>query len=262
MYTMFVALHGQLSPHPWRDPSSDSSDAYSQFYARSSAMGWLEGAVEGTPTAGTWRMNDAGCHLQTRPQPSRVAWFHVALAKSIPSDCPLPVQPFLACAGDVVARIGTLHLDTLQLLLPVHSLRPPDGTTSPLGSVVSLLKDAGWFTDRNPRAQTRVRVTLDTGQEPSIRSAAPEIFRQVREFDQDVFACETYALADETPTTDPELTDALWNGPPQHSATFRGLLAEWSLDALGWLAAYFATVGQLHGVDTSTLLTAKRVEDA
>ena len=43
---MFAALHGELAPHPWRDPLVASSDAYSLFYARSSAMGWLAEAAE------------------------------------------------------------------------------------------------------------------------------------------------------------------------------------------------------------------------
>ena len=30
----------------------------------------------------------------------------------------LPVQPFLACAGDVMARLGTLRLEAVQVLLP------------------------------------------------------------------------------------------------------------------------------------------------
>ena len=39
--TMFAALYGELVPHPWRDPESEL-DAYSLFYHRSVAMGWLD----------------------------------------------------------------------------------------------------------------------------------------------------------------------------------------------------------------------------
>src|SRR3954449_1888817 len=107
---MFAALHGELAEHPWRDLAS--SDAYSLFIARSSAMGWLTEAVE-TAYGGFWGMNDAG--QDPRSQPSRVAWFQVSLTE--PLVTVLPVQPFLACAGDVVARIGAFRLEAVQVLL-------------------------------------------------------------------------------------------------------------------------------------------------
>jgi len=40
--TMFAALYGELVLHPRPDPLAElSEDAYSLFYARSAAMGWL-----------------------------------------------------------------------------------------------------------------------------------------------------------------------------------------------------------------------------
>ncbi|MGL5824400.1 MAG: hypothetical protein ACRCYU_06125, partial [Nocardioides sp.] len=66
--TMFVALYGKLTLHPWLDPVADQ-DAYSLFYQRSLAMGWLIeqargpglGSTEGEAVslAGGWAMNDA-----------------------------------------------------------------------------------------------------------------------------------------------------------------------------------------------------------
>ncbi|QIZ33969.1 hypothetical protein [Saccharopolyspora sp. ASAGF58] len=113
--TMFTAFYGEFTPHPWRAPDTDR-DAYLLFYGRSVAMRWLR---DDGP-AGLWGMNDAG---QEHPlaDASLAAWFQVE-AESVPGDRPLPVQPFLSCAGDAVARIGSLALDVEQVLLPVQCL--------------------------------------------------------------------------------------------------------------------------------------------
>ncbi|HEX6470461.1 MAG TPA: hypothetical protein VF069_15295 [Streptosporangiaceae bacterium] len=255
--TMFAALYGELTAHPWRDPQAASSDAYSLFVARSSAMGWLATAAEAAP-GGLWGMNDAGQDL-TGP---RAAWFQVSLAEPlVPAGHPLPVQPFLACAGDVTARIGALHLRAVQLLLPVQAL--DTGGEPPATAALTLLEDAGWFADRDPHRGSRVRVTLDGGQNPAVRSAAPALVQWTRELDQNVFSCDVSSLTHGEGALDdfvrrPPVIDELWNGPAEHRATFDGTLAEWSLDALGWLAAFLAEAGHRHGIDTPLMLTVTR----
>jgi hypothetical protein len=229
---MFASLHGELAVHPWRDPEA-ASDAYSLFVARSSAMGWL---AEPAGPAGQWGMNDAG-----QGPGSRVAWFQAALPE--PRVSVLPVQAFLSCAGAVAARIGTLRLDAVQVLLPVQAL----GARS---SVLPLLQDAGWFADRDPHSRTRVRVTLDGGQDPAVRAAAPGLLGWTRELKQDVFSADLPSLTgDAEMELDPGIIDELWNGPAQHRVAFHGILAEWSPDALGWLAALLAQASARHGVD-------------
>ena len=230
---MFAALHGELAVHPWREPQA-ASDAYSLFVARSSAMGWL---AEPGAVAGRWGMNDAG-----QGPGSRAAWFQVALpAAPVPA---LPVQAFLSCAGDVAARIGTLRLDAVQILLPLQAI---DEHAS---GVLPLLQDAGWFADSDPHSRTRVRVTLEGGQDPAIRPAAPEMLRWTGQMKQDVFSADLSSLTDDAPPElDPGIIDELWNGPAQHRVAFHGVLAEWSLAALGWLAAFLAQACARHGVD-------------
>ncbi|WP_211264012.1 hypothetical protein [Streptosporangium amethystogenes] len=253
--TMFAALHGELALHPWRDPRVASSDAYSLFVARSSALGWLTEATENA-SGGLWGMNDAG----QGPEPSRIAWFQVSLTEPVPDGRPLPVQAFLSCAGDVVARIGTPRLRAVQLLLPVQSL---DASTR-ASAVLPLFQDAGWFADGDPRWRTPVRVTLDGGQDPSIHSAAPEMLQWIRSFTQDVFACDSFSLTDDLTddgmVLEPAVIDELWRGPARHRATFHGVLTEWSLDALGWLAAFLAEAASRNGVGTPLMLTADRLE--
>jgi len=59
--------------------------------------------------------------------------------------------------------------------------------------------------------------------------------------DQDVFVGESQSLADHDPLTmEHPFDDSFGNGPSLHRATFHGTLAEWSLDALGWLGGFLA----------------------
>lgn len=254
--TMFVALHGELALHPWFDPSVASADAYSLFVARSSAMGWLAEAAEKT-SGGLWGMNDAGLEPDSGSQPPRVAWFQVSLIEPVPAGRPLPVQPFLACAGDVVARIGTLRLQAVRVLLPVQSLLAP----SRVSAMGPLLQAAGWFADGAPHLRASVRVTLDGGQDPSILTAAPGMLQLMQKIKQDVFSCDSVSLVDDHDdlVLQPAVIDELWLGPAQYRATFRGTLAEWSLAALGWLAAFLTDASSRHGVSTPLMLTASRL---
>lgn len=257
--TMFAALFGELALHSWRDPAVASSDAYRLFVARSSAMGWLAEATEEAP-GGVWGMNDAGQDPDSESQPSRVAWFQVSLIGPVPAGRPLPVQAFLSCAGDVVARMGMLRLQAVQILLPVQGLDTLAGASSRMRAVGTLLQDTGWFADDDPHVRTGVRVTLDGGQDPSIRSAAPEMLQWMQDIKQDVFSCDSFSLTDDAVVLKPAIIDELWLGPAQHRVTFRGTLTEWSLDSLGWLAAFLACASSRHGVGTPLLLTASRSE--
>ena len=255
--TMYAAFYGELAPHT---PLGDlSEDAYSLFYARSAAMGWLTPAVEGAP-GGVWGMNDAEAGPGSGTQPQQVAFFQVMLTGPAPAGV-LPVQPFLSCAGDVVARLGTLRLEAVQVLLPEQDATVGGDAASPSGMRVatSLLDALHWFGDCDPRLRAPARVTLDGGPDPSIRAAAPAITQWLQEIHQNVFACDSFSLADEDhlvlrPT-------ALHEQRPRasgHRVTFRGTLAEWSLDTLGWLAAFLADVSSRHGVSTPLMLTADR----
>jgi len=261
--TLFAALHGELAPHPWRDPLAATADAYSLFVARSSAMGWLTEAEEDAP-GGIWGMNDAGHALPSGAQPSRIAWFQVSLTHPLPASRPVPVQAFLSCARDVLARIGTVHLQALQVLLPVAMRREPAGVSSGANAAMALLQDAGWFADCDPRMKTQVQVTLDGGQDAPIRAAAPGMLRWMQELKQSVFRCDPLSLSmtdnDDASLLSPTITDELWGGPARHRIRFRGALAEWSLDALGWLAAFVAAASSQHGVSSPLLLTISRTE--
>jgi hypothetical protein len=133
---MFAGLFGELVPHPRPvTPGEVSQDAYGLFYARSSAMGWLTPAVEGA-TGGLWGMNDAEAAPGSGAQPPRAAFFQVVLTEPNLGKV-LPVQPFLACAGDVMARLGALRLEALQVLLPERDADEDAVFDSPSGMRVA-----------------------------------------------------------------------------------------------------------------------------
>ncbi len=253
-HTMFAALHGELVLHPERDPVAAASDAYSLFVARSSAMGWLASVTENV-SGGVWGMNDAG-------QQSDRVWFQVSVLTPLSADQPLPIQPFLACAADVVARMGTLRLAGLQVLLPVQILAESANTSAQRNAVLTLVQDSGWFADCHPQHSTRIRVTVDGGQNSTICSAASRMFQWMQTIQQDVFACDSFSLTDDAAVWPAPFIDQLWLGPAQHRATFHGALVEWSLDALGWLAAFFASASCQYGVSTPLLLTFSRADGA
>jgi hypothetical protein len=253
---IYAAFYGEFVPHA---PLTElSQDAYSLFYSRSAAMGWLTPAVEGA-SGGVWGMNDAEAGPALTPQPDPVAWFQVTLTEPAGTGV-LPVQPFLACAGDVMARLGTLRLEAVQVLLPGQDA-PADGDfASPSSMPVArpLLASLNWFGDCDPRLREPARVTLDGGPDPQVTAAAPAIARWIREIRQDVFACDSYSLADDDHLVLRPTALHGQPGAPHHRVTFHGTLTEWSLDALGWLAAFLADISSRHGVATPLMLTAGR----
>src|SRR5215471_12053647 len=256
---MAATLFGDLVPHQRLDTESEAAqDAYSLFYARSSAMRWLTPAVQGA-AGGLWGMNDAAAAPDSGP-PSRAAFFQVVLTEPNISKL-LPVQPFLACAGEVMARLGTLRLEAVQVLLPERDADEDAQFTSPSGARVasSLLDACNWFAGCDPRARTAVRVTPDGGPDPSIRTAAAGILQWAREVHQEVFACNSLSRADDDHLI---LRPIPFEDAPspavRHRVTFRGTLAEWSLEALGWLAAFLADGTSRQGISSQLMLTADR----
>ena len=258
--TMFAALFGELVLHPRPVAAGEvSQDPYSLFYARSSAMGWLTPAVEGA-SDGLWGMNDAEAAPGSGAQPSRVAFFQVVVTEPDLGKL-LPVQPFLACAGDVMERLGTLRLEAVQVLLPEREASEDAQFASPSGMRVasSLLYALNWFADCDPRRRAPVRITLDGGPDPRIRAAAPAILHWVQEVRQEVFLVDSLSLADDDHLVlRPIPFEDTTSDAVHHRVTFRGNLAEWSLDALGWQAAFLAEGTARQGVSTQLMLTADR----
>lgn len=257
--TMFAALYGELVPHAWRDPELD---AYSLFYHRSLAMGWLDdrsagGGVEDhmVRAPGLWGMNDAGWnHPSAASGAGLISWFQVE-ASAVADDRPLPVQPFLRCAEDASARAGALNLSAVQVLLPVEGLDP--ASRPPYAPVPSILT-APWFAERDPRSRTPVEVSINSGRDPAIPAVARQLAEHLSHLDQDVFVCRSHDIAGRDDVPPPPFDDSLWNGPPRHGVVLRGELAQWSCDAVGWLAEVVADSAAQLGVHSPLLLTVTR----
>lgn len=255
---MFAGLHGELTPHPWRAAAAES-DAYSLFHSKSVAMGWIARPVQGV-IGGFWGMNDAG---QQGPDPDAqhpyALWFQVVLPRLLSPTQPLPLQPFLSCVGDVVARMGSLQLDAIQVLLPLQSFAGSADASLHNAGLFAPISSAGWFFDCNPAAATRVQVILDGGPNPAIRSVAADLFQRLQRIKQTVFVCDAFSDTDATNILKPNFLDDAFR-PSQHPVTFYGTLVEWSLDALGWLATFMAGVSFEFGVITPMLLTVKPLD--
>lgn len=262
--TMFAALYGNLVPHAWHDPATEH-DAYQLFHQRSLAMGWLDdraGAGEGTASGGRthaapglWAMNDAGCsHPLAAPEPSLISWFQVE-ASAPADDRPLPVQPFLRCAQDTTERIGAVRLTAVQVLLPVQGI---DASARPPYTMMPSMRTPDWFGECDPQARVSVKVRIDGGLDPSIPAVAPQFVRRVVPPDQNVFAGGIDEVFPPGGFPAPPFDDRFWNGPPLHAMTLSGELAEWSCDAIGWLAATVADSAAHIGIHTPVLFTIVR----
>ena len=159
-----------------------------------------------------------------------------------------------------MGRLGVFELQAAQLLLP-----PPDPAVADLpgsDALGHLAETAGWFANCDRRRGTPVQFTIDGGQMPTIASAAPEIFRLTNYLVQDVFRCDRFDTSHDSSMTLPGIVDEMWVGPSRHRATFSGNLVEWSLDALGWTAAFLAHGCHRNGVETPLVLTATRTADS
>ena len=262
--TLFAALYGELVPHAWRDPESEL-DAYSLFYHRSLAMGWLDDRSAGggledrmLRAPGLWGMNDAGwSHPLAAAGAALISWFQVE-ASAVADDRPLPVQPFLRCAQDATARAGTLDLSAVQVLLPVQGLDP---LSRPPYAPVPAMRTKEWFAECAPEARTPVEVNINSGRDPAIPAIAQQVTDHLGHLDQDVFTCRSQDVAGRDAVLPPPFDDRSWNGPPLHGVLLRGELAEWSCDAVGWLAEVVADIAAQLGVRSPLLLTVTRVHD-
>lgn len=259
--TMFAALYGELLPHRWRTSESDG-DAYSLFYQRSLAMGWLDersggGAAESrmSGATGLWGMNDAGLdHPAATPGAGLISWFQVEASRAA-DDRPLPIRPFLQCAGDVTARIGQVTLSTVQVLVPVQGI---DASARPPYAAIPSMAAMYWLSERDPGGSAAIEISVNSGQDPTVTAVAEQFVDGLRQLDQDILVVGSFAIADTRTTPPSPLADNFWNGPPMHGVNLHAQLAEWSCDAIGWSAEVIADSLARLGLCSPLLLTIAR----
>lgn len=261
--TMFAALIGDFVPH---DASGDEGtvDAYSAFLQRSIAMGWQDDTSAGggsedhlTRAGGLWSMNDAGLGEAISSAGERLAcWFQVE-ASAPAADRPLPVQPFLGCAAQAAAKLGEFALRRLQVLLPVQGI---DARSRPASALVPSLATKDWFAAGPPQPRTPVRMTVSSGQDPSMTANAQRFAGLIRGLHQDVLVVTSVEVGLPGDLRQPPFPDDFWNGPAQHGLRLHGELAEWSCDSLGWFAAIIADCAAQAGVRSPLLFDAVRAD--
>ena len=200
-------------------------------------------------------MHDAGWkHPLAAAGAGLISWFQVG-ASEVAGDRPLPVRPFLCCAQDATAQTGTLDLSAIQVLLPVQGLDP---ASRPPYAPVPAVRTVDWFAERDPRSRTPVEININSGRNPSIPAVAQQLTDYLGRLEQDVFVCGSHDVAGRDTVLPPPITDSSWNGPPLHGVVLRGELAEWSCDAIGWLAEAIADSAAQLGVRSPLLLTVTR----
>ena len=119
------------------------------------------------------------------------------------------------------------------------------------------MQTADWFADGDPRARTAVQVDINSGRDPSILEVAERLTEQLGRLEQNVFVRGSHEAAGRDDVVPPPFDDSFWNGPPLHGVTLRGELAEWSCDAIGWLAEVVADCAAHLGIRSPLLLTAR-----
>lgn len=242
--TAFVEVHGTLLRHAWLEEGT-SADAYRLFSARSEASGWLM-PDDGSP-GGLWAMNDAA---EDEGPGSRVAWFQVQLAPPGAGRA-VPIHTLLACAGETLARLGTLVVDDVHVLLPAVR-RPVRLTPSThIAPLVTLLSSASWFAGVAPATRTPVHLTVAG---PATVPPVADVAGWIRQLRQDVFHL---ASVTEDPVIPPPLP-AWAAAPGPRGLHVSGALVEWSLDALGWLVALLSDALERHDVAGPVVVSAHR----
>ena len=139
-------------------------------------------------------------------------------------------------------------------MLPLDRLDPSDRA-----ALFPQVDGLGWWAPRDPAAEMRVRMTIDSGQDPTAPTVARAVVDGLNGLDQDVVRADPASLADPHPEP-PSLrfSDHLWPGPPSARASFTATLAEWSLDTIGWAGSVLADVAVESGLRTPTVLTVSR----
>ena len=250
---MLAALYGQLVPHSWRGPESEHAP-HALFYRQSLAMGWLDdrsAGGEAQPTMrrapGLWALNDAGFQHPRAPE-GLLCWFQVE-ASAVADDRPLPVRPFLRCAVDVAARLGTLTLSTVRLLLPMQGVDA--GARAAYAPVPSMLTAAS-FAESDPSTRTSVTISVDT------EAGSPvDIAGQLAALDQDVFTVTGVSRPPPHDGPRPPIDELFW-ASSENGLTLRGDLVAWSSDAIGWVAEVVADLIGQHAPRAPLLFTATR----
>lgn len=257
---LFVALHGSFTRNPWQEAEQGPfADYLLRDRSQALSLSFDVGGGAGLGVAGLHRSSDLWSVYDAGPEPigssppgEPIAWFHV-LARTAMNE-PLPIRALIVCCDDSVARLGTLGLDAVQMLLPLSHIDPSART-----ELYPSVDGTGWWLNSDPGARVSVRISLDSGSHPSAPRRAPAILDRLASLDQDVVRFDPNSLGSAHHNApDFVFSDHLWPGPPHYRAAFDASLAEWNPDTVGWLASLLADVAATEQVRTPILVTVTR----
>jgi hypothetical protein len=254
---MLAALYGSLVRDPWLDPGPPPQ-AHALFGQRSAAMGWLDDRSDETGETkaglrGLWTMYDAGWG-DPEGANSPISWFHVGIRPESGRHG-LPVQPFLRCAGDVTIRIGKVDINAVVLLLPSQII---DVSPEIWSASLASSNPTYWFSYGNAQSRAAVKIDLRAGIGSAIADIGDSLKNDMRELDHHVFTWVSHAVERPPPDQSLPFDDSLWNGPAQSGITVQGMLAEWSLEAIGWLGETLTEAIARLGMHAPVVLTVHR----
>lgn len=241
--SLFVAIFGYLRPHPWITLDTAAEDAYSLFLCRSELMGWSRSSTGGDGR-GLWGMNDASFDLPAGDRATRIAWFQVGVDAHTVDGESFPFHPLLACAGDVLSRVGQLEMEGAQFLVPLQI----GGAPAAISSVPN------WFNVCDPASRVAMRATLDSGEDPIIPQVKDEVAELASKIAREPFAVTPTSTEARHVQLRPEVTDGFWLGEGRHPITFDAIAPDWSPDSIAWTANLLAESCRRIGVKTSILI--------
>jgi hypothetical protein len=250
--TVFLAVHSDPGGRSAPRPIPGGHDLYSLLVARSSAFRLLAASQkEADDALAAWAMNDAG--VSSAPGADTVAWCQVDL---IPPATPLPTQALLSCIADVLGRAELSHFDAVELLIPLPEVRPESRQRLAIGR---LLQGAQWFTGLPEAGRARIVVTLEAADAEGLESAVPTLRQWMAPVQQSVIVLDPQPLPTAAASSfTSAVSQHLRPAPVMNRIEFEAVLADWSLEAVGWFAAFLAEAPVLQQVGGSALLTVRR----
>jgi len=187
-------------------------------------------------------MNDA--QLASKAEiAGRIAYFKVG-GSGRSENRGMPIMPRVSCAGDALARIGLLDLRGIELCIS------PRVTRLPLGGLVSGLN---WFNICDPDGRRRIRVLIEGAVDDRPERRAVEALAALQQTNTGAFLFESVSFDGRRRTADGSL--AVVDGIRLDPGRFNLIAStpEWSLDALGWVAAMVAEVCRSVGATSSPI---------
>jgi hypothetical protein len=186
-------------------------------------------------------MNDAETVATTD---GRFAFFQAVQTQET-RDGSAPVMQFLDTAWDTTTRLGSAQLRGAHLLVPLSGSREQQSAAfspeSPTAVRVrpSVELASRWFADSDTAAGVAVHITLDSGKDLTVRAGIEELVQWLQAARQYTLTVASFTLADADHVNFGESRLHASEGAIG-LATLVGTLSEWTMDAIGWTAAFLA----------------------